>query len=202
MTELWGNICRVLSRLQTSKGSPYRAAAGEIELSTDSSQGPGADVSHQQILLLLDCEACSEQPWEFLHMRAANAIVQITNKYLTKAITSLLPNLLPEHATLCIHRASIACKCFSKHQQQQTEIHKSLAFIKIISKDNFFYQAAMCLEINFSQCLRRATQWELNDDTNICGNSLLANLQIILETNRLPNIQFGPITKIAHFFEL
>lgn len=53
----------------------------------------------------------------------------------------------------------------------------------------------MCLEINFSQCLRRATQWELNNDMNICGNSLIANLQIILEINRLPNIQFGPITK-------
>lgn len=94
------------------------------------------------------------------------------------------------------------CKGFNKHQQQQTETHKSLAFIKIILKDSFFYQAAMCLEINFSQCLRRATQWEMNNDMNICGNSLIANLQIILEINRLPNIQFGPITKNSSFFEL
>lgn len=122
----------MFSRLQTSKGSPYRAAAWEIEFSTDFSQGPKADVSHQQILLLLDCEACAEQLWEFLHMGAANAIVQITNKNLTKAIISLLPNLSPEHVTLCIHRAGIMCKCSSKHQQQQTEIHKSLASIKII----------------------------------------------------------------------
>lgn len=132
MTELWGNVYRVFSRLQTSKGSPYRAEAWEIEFSTDFSQGPKTDVSHQQILLLLDCEACSEQLWEFLHMGAANAIVQITNKNLTKAIISLLPNLSPEHVTLCFHRAGIMCKCFSKHQQQQTEIHKSLASIKII----------------------------------------------------------------------
>lgn len=98
----------------------------------DPSQGPKADVSHQQILLLLDCEACSEQPWEFLRVGAANAIVHITNKNVTKAIISLLPNLPPEHATLCIYRASIMCKGFSKHQQQQTEIHKSLAFIQIM----------------------------------------------------------------------
>lgn len=34
----------------------------------------------------------------------ANAIVQITNKNLAKAIISLLPNLPPDHAILHIHR--------------------------------------------------------------------------------------------------
>lgn len=54
MIELLENVHRVFPRLQTRKRSPQKAIAWEIEFSVESSQGPKADVFHQQILLLVD----------------------------------------------------------------------------------------------------------------------------------------------------
>lgn len=64
-------------------------------------------------------------------------------------------------------------------QQQQTKTNKKPIGFYLDNKEDIIYSLqyqACALKLTFPQCLRRAVQWSMSNDMNICISSLIANL--------------------------